>query len=155
MLFVRERWAGDGDRLSTIAALLLHLGLVAQRWVTEGPKPSVCWWFSIRHLVLNWLRPSVHLVILLFNVHLFPLFFRLFTQVHLLIDGSVEDQYVTKIPEKFVRLILQDRFWVVHMPFVRIVKLKFLAQFPVDQLAHPVVSSLILYYYHYYREFLL
>ena len=28
--------------LSTIAALLLHLGWVAQPWVTEGPKPSVC-----------------------------------------------------------------------------------------------------------------
>ena len=35
------------------------------------------------------------LVILLFNVHLLPLFFRLFTQVHLLIDGSVEGQYIT------------------------------------------------------------
>ena len=28
-------------------------------------------------------------------VHLLPLFFRLFTQVHLLIDGSVEGQYIT------------------------------------------------------------
>ena len=32
---------------------------------------------------------------LLFNVHLLQLFFRLFTLVYLLIDGSVEDQYVT------------------------------------------------------------
>ena len=39
---------------------------------------------------------SVHLVILLFNVHLLPLFFRLFTQVHLLTDGSVEGQYITQ-----------------------------------------------------------
>ena len=44
----------------------------------------------------------------------------------------------------FVRLILQDRFWVVHVPFVRRDKLQFLAQFPVDHLAHPVVSSFIL-----------
>ena len=36
-----------------------------------------------------------HLVILLSHMHLLPLFFRFFTQVHLLIDGSVEDQYVT------------------------------------------------------------
>ena len=35
------------------------------------------------------------LVILLLNIHLLPLFFRLFTQVHLLIDGSVEGQHVT------------------------------------------------------------
>ena len=48
-----------------------------------------------------------------------------------------------KIPEEFVCLILQDRFWVVSIRFVRVVKLQFLAQFPVDHLAHPVVSSLI------------
>ena len=49
-----------------------------------------------------------------------------------------------KTPEEFVRLILQDRFRVGHIPFVHMVKLQFLAQFPVDLLAHPVV-----YYYHY------
>ena len=43
----------------------------------------------------------------------------------------------------FVRLIFQDRFWVVHIPFVRMVKLQLLAQFPVDPLAHTVVLSLI------------
>ena len=48
-----------------------------------------------------------------------------------------------KIPEKFVGLILQDRFWFVHVPFVRMDKSKFLAQFQVDHLSHPVVSSLI------------
>ena len=50
-----------------------------------------------------------------------------------------------KIPEEFVYVILQDRFWMVHIPFVRIVKLQILAQFPVDHLAHPVVPSLILF----------
>ena len=39
-------------------------------------------------------RPG-HLVILLSHVHRLPLFIRLFTQVHLLIDGSVEGQYIT------------------------------------------------------------
>ena len=39
---------------------------------------------------------SNRLVILLFNFQLLPLFFRLFTQVHLLIDGSVECQYITE-----------------------------------------------------------
>ena len=50
MLVVSERWVGDGDRLifwskvllATIAALLPHLAGVAQPWVTEGRKPSVC-----------------------------------------------------------------------------------------------------------------
>ena len=49
------------------------------------------------------------------------------------------------IPEEFVCVILQDRFWVVHIPFVRMVKLQFLAQFPVDHLDAPVVPSLILF----------
>ena len=34
--------------------------------------------------------------------------------------------------------------WFVHMPFVTKVKFKFLAHFPVDHLADPVVSRLIL-----------
>ena len=80
--------------LLTIAALLPHLGWVAQLWVTVCPKPSVCRWLSLRHLVSNCLEPSVHLVILLFNIHLLPLSFRLFTHVHFLIDSSVEGQYI-------------------------------------------------------------
>ena len=50
-----------------------------------------------------------------------------------------------KIPEEFVNLIFQDRFWVLHIPYVRKFKLQFLAQLPVDHLAHPVVSSLTLF----------
>ena len=38
-----------------------------------------------------------HLVILLSDIHPLPLFFRLFTQEHLLIDGSAEGQYLTII----------------------------------------------------------
>ena len=68
------------------------------------------WWawtglrHQIQHLVSNWLQLQLQLtqafcvlVIFLFDAHLVPLFFRLFTQVHLLIDGSVEGQYVTII----------------------------------------------------------
>ena len=35
-------------------------------------------------------------------------------------------------------------FWVVHIPFVCMVELKFPAHFPVDHLANPIVSRLIL-----------
>ena len=31
-----------------------------------------------------------------------------------------------KIPERFVLLILQDKFWVVHTPFVHMIKFKLL-----------------------------
>ena len=50
-----------------------------------------------------------------------------------------------KIPAEFMCLILQDRFWFVQILFVRKVKLKFLAPFPVDHFTHPVVSCLILF----------
>ena len=36
------------------AVLFSHLGWIAQPWVTEGPKPSVCRWLSLRYLVSNW-----------------------------------------------------------------------------------------------------
>ena len=52
-----------------------------------------------------------------------------------------------KIPEECVRLFLQDRFKVLHIPFVRMVKFQFLEQFPVDHLSHPVVPSLMLICY--------
>ena len=45
-----------------------------------------------------------------------------------------------KISEEFVRLILTDSFWVVRM-----VKFKFLSQFPVDHVVHPVASRLIFF----------
>ena len=41
-------------------------------------------------------------------------------------------------------LIFLEKFWVVHIPFVRRVKFKLLAYFPVDHLTHQVMSSLIL-----------
>ena len=53
-------------------------------------------------------------------------------------------RFYLKIPKKFVRLIFLDGFCVVHLLFVRMGKFKLLAQFPVDHLAYPVVSSLIL-----------
>ena len=97
--------------LLTIAALLSHLDWAAQPWVTEGPKPSVCHWLSIRHLVSNWLQLKLLLtqavcllVIFLFDAHLVPLFFCLFTQVHLLIDSSAEGQYVTIILFLFFKI---------------------------------------------------
>ena len=61
----------------------------------RAQSPQSANWSSRRHPVSNWLKPSGHLLILLSNNHLLLLFFRLFTQVHLLIYGSVEGQYMT------------------------------------------------------------
>ena len=62
-----------------------------------GPK-SLCLPLAL-HLAscLQLTQAVCVLVISLFNVHLLLLFFCLFTQVHLLIDGLVEGQYVTVV----------------------------------------------------------
>ena len=80
---------------STIAALLPHLGWVAQPWVTDGLRPSVCKLILPLASCLQLTQTVCALVILLFKAYLLPLFFRLFTQVHLLINGTVECQYIT------------------------------------------------------------
>ena len=59
-----------------------------------GPK-SLCLPLALNSASCPQLTQAVCVpVILLFNVHLLPLFSRLFTQVRLLIDGSIEGQYV-------------------------------------------------------------
>ena len=53
------------------------------------------------------------------------------------------DPFVPQISEEFVCHILQNIFWAVHIPFGSMVRIQFLAQFPVDHLDYPVVCSLI------------
>ena len=52
----KKSWRQGQEVLLSTIAFLPHLGLVAQPWVTEDQKPSVCRWFSIRHLVTNWFQ---------------------------------------------------------------------------------------------------
>ena len=52
--------------------------------------------------------------------------------------------FVSQNPKEFCASHFLGRIRVVHIPFVRIVKFKFLAQFPTDHLPCPVVSNLIL-----------
>ena len=59
LLCVRDELETGTDCYIDPAVLLSHLGWVTQPWVTEGPKPSVCHWFSCCHLVPNSLKPSV------------------------------------------------------------------------------------------------
>ena len=54
-----------------------------------------------------------------------------------------------KTPEEFVRLILQGRFWVVHIPFLRRIELQFVAQIPLDYLAYTVMSNLIVFLFNF------
>ena len=71
--------------------LLSHFG--SGCW---GPKP--CRWISLRYIVSYWVQLTQTVCApgyIIVYVHLLPLFFRLFTQVQFLIDGSVKGQYVT------------------------------------------------------------
>ena len=51
--------------------------------------------FSFWYSCLNWLTAGGTLSIFFLNAHLLPLFFGLFILVTLLIDGSVEGQYIS------------------------------------------------------------
>ena len=42
-------------------------------------------------------------------------------------------------------LIRQDRFWILHIPFVHVVEFKFLVRFTLDHHHQPILSSLILF----------
>ena len=44
-------------------------------------------------------------------------------------------------------VILKDRCWVLHLPFVRMVKFEFFAHLSVNHFSHPVVFNLILLKY--------
>ena len=83
----------------------------------------------------------------LFFLSFFFFFFFFFFADYYKVWSSGRDLLVhlyVKVPSEFVCLILLARCWVVYIPFVITVKFNFLAHFPVDHLAHPVVCSLIL-----------
>ena len=108
-------WRWGQTAILTQQYFFLILAGVAQPWVTESPKPSVCRWLSLWHLVPNWLELPVHLVILLFNAHLHLLFFRLFTQVHLLIDSSVKSQCITTRVALHIKRVNKYTRWPVNL----------------------------------------
>ena len=82
--------------LLTIAAFLSHLGLGRSTVGHRGPQIlQSASWFSRWHPVSDSLEPPGQLVISFSNDDTLLLFFHLFTQVLLLIDGSVEGQYIT------------------------------------------------------------
>ena len=109
---------GDKDRLLFWPKVFLaHSNTSFSSWLgllnhgSLRAQSPLCSWLSLRHFVSNWLEPSGHLVILLSKVHLLPLFFRLFTQVHLLIDGSVEGQYITYFSPNKAKLLFSAFFF--------------------------------------------
>ena len=70
-------------------------------------------------------------------------FFFLLIVIIWLSDRDLAIRLYLEIPKEFMRLILWDRFWVVHIQFVCLVKPQLLAEFAVDHLAHPVVPILL------------
>ena len=106
MFVVCERWVGNKDGLQYWPKFtswpeqqhfFLILALVSQPCVTEGHK-ALSLQTGFHASILSPIDSKTgHLVILLSNIHLLLLFFRLFTQVHLLTDGSVKGKYITML----------------------------------------------------------
>ena len=63
-----------------------------------------------------------------------------------LLAGIRWSLYLNPPQKKFMHLILLDGFWFAHILFGDMVKIQFLAQFPVDHLSHPFMPSLVLLY---------
>ena len=111
MLVVYERLVGDGDRMLHIdSSSSDHSSTSFSSWLGcstvghWGPK-ALCLPLALISASCPQLTQAVCvLVIFLFETHLLPLFFHLFTLVHLLIDGSVEGQYITIIPLLFFKI---------------------------------------------------
>ena len=94
---VCERWVGDRDRQlywpnSTSFSSWLGCSTVGH-WGPKALSLQACSHALASYLQLT--QTICSLIISFFNAYLLPLFFRLFTQVYLLIDSSVEGQYIT------------------------------------------------------------
>ena len=96
-----ERWVETGtDCYIDQSSSLDHSSTSFASWLGSlscgslKAQPSASW-FSLWYSCLNWLMAAGTLSIFFLNAYLVFLLFGLFTQVHLLIDGSVEGQYIT------------------------------------------------------------
>ena len=49
-----------------------------------------------------------------------------------------------KISDNFMNLVLYEWFWVLQISFCGVVKFQSFAQFPVNHLSHPVITSFLL-----------
>ena len=73
-------------------------------------------------------------------------FFFCWLSLGLVVWSRLGDPFVSQNSRGVCVFNFLDGFCVVHMPLVRMVKFKLLAQFPVDHLPHPFVSNLILFF---------
>ena len=125
--------------------------------------PIICWLYHVRQLQLVSLSLLCSIVFfksLARSRYFFSCFSSILTCGQLELQSSQFGRFLffflislgltvwlrlgDKIPEMFLRLIIQDGLWVQHIPSVPVVKFKLLAQFPVDHLPYLVVCSLIL-----------
>ena len=103
--------------------------------------------FSFSFNFILWSTGTANSTILQVLFFLFLFFFFFFVVDCYKVWSSCQDQVIrfyVKVTSEFKCLIHQDRYLVMHISFVYMVKFKFLARFPVDHVARPVVSNLIL-----------
>ena len=93
-------------------------------------------WFSFSGL-LGWQTPL--------NGRIFFFFFFFFRFIIIWFRWHQVIYMYLKILKNFISLILQEKPWFVLTTFSSLVKFQLFAQFPVDHLCQPVMSSLILF----------
>ena len=74
----------------------------------------------------------------------FSFFFVYWLTLDLVVWLRLGDLFVSLNPREVDMSHFLGRILVMHIPFVHMGKFKLLAQFPVDHLSHPIMSSLII-----------
>ena len=86
--------------------------------------------FSISFIFTGKVKPTIRQVLFLFIITRSTLLVEIWRSV-----------WISKIPENFVRLIPQNKFWFVHVTFGSLIKFQFFTQFPVDLLSYSLTHS--------------
>ena len=132
------------SRWKSLYRKIVPLSLCRRTFKLKGNKKFRTW--TKKSSSVFRVSRSYILFIYVMNV---PCTFRIFVYMPMVYavsrNNKVYNLVGSKILLNFVRLILQDGFWVVHIPLVCMVKFKFLALFQVDHFPFSVLSHLKLF----------
>ena len=130
--------------------------------ISKSSSPCTNLVVTIKSTDYNWYQRHIHVqhsllfpskvLVLIFILALFqfcgqPGLFGRFSFLLIIISSGrlAEIAWSVCISKSLRSLCVPEGYAVVHIPFLRQVKFKLLEQFPVDHLAHPVVSILIIF----------
>ena len=126
--------------LVTVPRAPITIGFIVtfmfQSFLNSLAKSRYLSFFSLSFSFILWPAGTAKLIIL-------EMFFFFFPLLGLVFCPNLGDPCICQSPLGVFMYYFLGRVLVVHMPFVCMIKFKFLTHHPEDHLAHPVFSSLI------------